>query len=204
MKKIISLLILIVLLISSLSIIESRLDQDEETESFMDFDDNMMLPLIISSGENINEYTISTGGHHHPKHPKHPKYPKRPGFPRPKRAFAYFPSPPDITKGVIVFWETCKNNTLIYGQFSKGFVEGDEDKYSFKVYKGDQELVDLKPKDDSLDRIFKINPNGSTEPFLFVFNDTLISGVGILDTDLVISTSDSLIGKDRIKPLTCW
>ncbi|CAG8698788.1 7757_t:CDS:2 [Rhizophagus irregularis] len=168
MKKIISLLILIVLLISSLSVIESRLDQDEEP--FMEFDDNMMLPLIISAGENINEYTISS----------------------------------DITKGVVVFWETSKNNTLVYGQFSKGFVEGEEDNYSFKVYKGDQELVDLKPKDDDLDRILKINPNGSTDLFLFVFNDTLISGVGILDTDLVISTSDSLIGKDRIKPLTCW
>ncbi|CAB4429640.1 unnamed protein product [Rhizophagus irregularis] len=203
MKKIISLLILIVLLISSLSVIESRLDQDEEP--FMEFDDNMMLPLIISAGENINEYTISSGGHHHhPKYPKHPKHPRHPKFPGPKRAFAYFPSPPDITKGVVVFWETSKNNTLVYGQFSKGFVEGEEDNYSFKVYKGDQELVDLKPKDDDLDRILKINPNGSTDLFLFVFNDTLISGVGILDTDLVISTSDSLIGKDRIKPLTCW
>jgi hypothetical protein len=204
MKKIISILILIVLLISSLSIIESRLDEDEETELLMNFEDNM-LPLIISSDDDINKYTISTGGHHHhPKYPKHPKHPKHPKIPLPKRAFAYFPSPPDIAKGVIVFWETCKNNTLIYGQFSKGFVEGEEKDYSFKVYRGDKELVDLKPEDDSLDRIFKINPNGSTEPFLFVYNDTLISGVGVLGTDFVISKPDALIGKDRIKPLTCW
>ncbi|GES88703.1 hypothetical protein GLOIN_2v1603781 [Rhizophagus clarus] len=162
-----------------LIIIESRsILDDEETDLFMNFEDNMMMPLIISSDDTNNKFTIPEyHPPHRPKYPKHPKHPKHPKFPLPKRAFAYFPSPPDIAKGVMVFWETRDNNTLVYGQFSKGFVEGDEKKYSFKVYNRDQELIDLKPKNDSLDRIFKINANGSTELFLFVINDSLISNL---------------------------
>ncbi|RIA80611.1 hypothetical protein C1645_792209 [Glomus cerebriforme] len=202
-------LIFALFLIFSFSVIESELIYEEESELLMNFDNNM-LPLIISShsSDETSKYSISTDHHHHypkyPKHPKypnHPKHPKHPGF---KRAYVTFPSPPDIAKGAIVFWETCKNETLIFGQFSKGFVEGEEKDYSFKIYKNDQVIVNLKHKDDSLDRIFKINPNGSTEPFLFTFNGTLLSTEGIIGDDFVIGKPDALIGKDKIRPLVCF
>jgi len=203
MKKLISIFILISFLIFSSSIVESRRIDDEDSELFMNFDDNM-LPLVISShlSDETDKYTVSTFNDKY-HHPGHPKRPKRPEPSLPKRAYVYFPSPPDIASGVIVFWETRKNITLIYGQFSKGFVEGEEKDYSFKVYKNDQELADLKPDGENLDKIFKINPNGSTDIFLFGYNGTLISTLGIIGNDLVISKPDALIGKDKIKPLTC-
>uniref|UniRef100_A0A1D1YUC8 Golgin subfamily A member 6-like protein 1 n=1 Tax=Anthurium amnicola TaxID=1678845 RepID=A0A1D1YUC8_9ARAE len=195
MKKLISILILIAFLVFSLSVVKSKHDESVNI-------DKNMLPLVISSflsDEETDNYKYSVP--HRPHRPKHPKHPKHPQLP--KRAYVYFPSPPDITSGGIVFWETSKNITFVSGQFTKGFVEGEEKEYSFKVYKRDQEIIDLKPEGDNLDRILKINSNGSTDLFLFVYNGTLISSKDIIGSDFVISRTDAIIGKDRILPLTC-
>ncbi|CAI2170415.1 10255_t:CDS:1 [Funneliformis geosporum] len=196
MKRIIS--ILITLLVYSLLLGESKPTRDAESNVFMNIDDNM-LPLIISSHNSDkadNKYTISSGGHKHPKHPKNPKHSKR--------AYVHFTDPPELTKGLLIFWETRENTTLIFGQFESGFVEGKEKDYSFKVFKGSKEIVDLKPDNESLDALLKIRPNGSTDPFLFSVNTTLISGNNnIVKGEVVISKPDTLIGKNRIFVLHC-
>ncbi|CAG8725972.1 4841_t:CDS:1, partial [Funneliformis mosseae] len=186
--------ILITLLIYSLLLCESKQTQDAESNVFMNIDDNM-LPLIISSHMSDNtdsKYTISTK-HKHPKRPKHSK-----------RAYVHFTNPPELTTGVMIFWETREKTTLIFGQFENGFDEGQEKDYSFKVYKGSNEIVDLKPDNESLDQLFKIRPNGSTDPFLFSVNTTLISGDNdIVNGEIVISKPDALIGKNRVFTLHC-
>ncbi|CAG8446496.1 3612_t:CDS:2 [Acaulospora colombiana] len=108
-----------------------------------------------------------------------------------KRAWVIFSTPPDLTKGVVVFWETSKNVTIVAGQFSSGFVEGEENEYTFKVYKDTEEIVDLKPSEESFDRLLKIRDDGSTDLFLFTIEDKLISGKdGIVDLTLVLKLGE--------------
>ncbi|RIB30052.1 hypothetical protein C2G38_2055060 [Gigaspora rosea] len=149
--------------------------------------------------------SVSTKDKHPPHRPPHrpPDHPPTyPPLPKPKRAYVKFNDPPDVIKGVVVFWETPSNKTIIVGQFSDGFSEGDEKEYTFKVYNETSELVDLKPKDDTLDKIFKIRSNGSTDPFLFVFDDPLVTGNdSVIGNYLVVGRPGSLLGKSLIHGL---
>ncbi|CAG8538572.1 9721_t:CDS:2 [Acaulospora morrowiae] len=114
-------------------------------------------------------------------------------------------SPPDIVKGVVVFWETSKNNTIVAGQFSTGFTEGEEAEYTFKLYRGSKEVIDLKPADDLLDKLLKIRPDGATDFFLFTIEDSLlVSGDdSILGTTFVVGRPGVLLGKNQVGPLSC-
>src|ERR1043166_1682459 len=118
-----SILILIALLIVSLTFIESKPIRDDDPELFMNFDEKTS-PLMLLSDEideidKLNEHFYISDHHHKPKYPKHPKHPKHPK--KPTRAYTRFPSPPDIAEGVVVFVE-CRNTTLVFGQFTRGFV----------------------------------------------------------------------------------
>ncbi|CAG8527116.1 5442_t:CDS:1 [Acaulospora morrowiae] len=144
----------------------------------------------------------SSSSHHHTLRNYRPPPPHRP---KTNRAWVGFSSPPDIVKGVVVFWETSKNNTIVAGQFSTGFVEGEEADYTFKLYRGSKEVIDLKPSDDLLDKLFKIRPDGATDFFLFTIEDKLlISGEdSILGTTFVIGRPGVLLGKNEVGPLSC-
>src|SRR6266498_101407 len=107
--------ILVTLSIFSLSFIESKPNSDVfDSNFFVNIDENV--PLIISSHfseeTETDDDSMFINGHHHPKYPKYPKYPKHPKhprFPRPrlsKRAYVRFTNPPELTAGVMVFWET--------------------------------------------------------------------------------------------------
>ncbi|CAG8536888.1 10548_t:CDS:1 [Scutellospora calospora] len=134
------------------------------------------------------------------KHP--PRLPYPIPTPKPKRAYVKFTSPPDVTNGTIVFWETSKNKTLVAGQFSSGFSEGDEKEYTFKVYNETSEIIDLKPDDDTFDKLFKIRPNGSTDFFLFIFETPLVTGKNsVVGNYLVIGRPGSLLGKNIVESL---
>ncbi|CAG8515037.1 7944_t:CDS:1, partial [Dentiscutata heterogama] len=144
--------------------------------------------------------------HDHPNRPPHrppPDHPPTyPPLPTPKRAYVKFNNPPDVIKGVIAFWETPSNKTIIVGQFSEGFSEGDEKEYTFKVYNETSEIVDLKPADDTLDKIFKVRSNGSTDPFLFIFDTPLVTGNNsVIGNYLVIGRPGYLLGKNFIHSL---
>ncbi|CAG8744392.1 16810_t:CDS:1, partial [Racocetra fulgida] len=128
------------------------------------------------------------------KRPPHIPSPRPPRLPRSKRAYVKFNDPPDVTNGTMVFWETPSNKTIIVGQFSSGFSEGDEKKYTFKVYNETSELIDLKPKDETFDKLFKIRSDGATDAFLFVLDTPLVTGNhSVVGNYLVIGRPGSLL-----------
>ncbi|CAG8718058.1 13498_t:CDS:2, partial [Cetraspora pellucida] len=133
---------------------------------------------------------------HKDKRPPHiPSPHPPPKIPISKRAYVKFNDPPDVTNGIMVFWETPSNKTIIVGQFSSGFTEGDEKEYTFKVYNETSELVDLKPENDTFDKLFKIRSNGSTDSFLFALDTPLVTGNNsVVGNYLVIGRPGYLLG----------
>ncbi|CAG8535538.1 2028_t:CDS:2 [Acaulospora morrowiae] len=110
---------------------------------------------------------------------------------------AYF-NTPDTATGLILFWETSSGITIIHGQFSRGFKDSEED-ISIKIYRDNEVIFDIKPRGESLDNLFKIRPNGSTDSFVFVVPKRLIrEEPKIIGAYLVIERKDDLIAKDPI------
>nr|CAG8505129.1 13919_t:CDS:2 [Entrophospora candida] len=148
---------------------------------------------LINVKEEESLSLFKPGKHCKPRHP--------PSHRKSHRAYALFTNPPDVIKGALLFWETLENGTFIVGQFSEGFLKGEEEDYTFKIYQSSNEIFDLKPKNESFDKIFKVRSNNSTDSFLFNVNETLITSGDIVGSDLVIGKPGALLGKSKIHSL---
>ncbi|CAJ0763431.1 19420_t:CDS:10, partial [Entrophospora sp. SA101] len=145
---------------------------------------------LINVKEEESLSLFKPGKHCKPRHP--------PSHRKSHRAYALFTNPPDVIKGALLFWETLENGTFVVGQFSEGFLKGEEEDYTFKIYQSSKEIFDLKPKNESFDKIFKVRSNNSTDSFLFNVNETLITSGDIVGSYLVIGKPGALLGKSKI------